>query len=513
MVLPFLNEEELAKYIPHKGHRILARKYTTCARGQNSSPTPPKPHLSLRKDDLIERIKGKMAIRGISPKALKRKAPNERTVEIGWSHFQPITGKYAMVRKSNGGGTRYTKLSVEKTMRDVREIAMEIFGLEEDVCIGKLSTDQHGHNRLGMDVTVQQVYEELKMKTIRIYILTENNDDTKDTLSTTHSVDDDSFLVEIHSLSSDMKENFESSGLGMIACESTTLQHCSPLPTQPGMSTEGYQHILSGPVSETRTAEQQSEINTYRDQTPEGHLTCLSSPAIESVTPMNQSDISTDQTPESHRPILSLPATEIMTPTNQAARELHSCDTPVSAPATTSTSHSAYLEQPLTLNECQSSTSVLPNFVHHTGDVNNSSVTAADVSGMDSSVVGSYTDMVDMSVFTQFGSPGVFVRKPENLKDALYELNMKTEDLSVGKANIVNVMRDDVLDGGLRAFKRQNFNPNNKLNVRFIGEQAIDNGGPTKEFLRLALREVERRFFDGPPTNKTLVLNSAGEIQ
>ena len=45
------------------------------------------------------------------------------------------------------------------------------------------------------------------------------------------------------------------------------------------------------------------------------------------------------------------------------------------------------------------------------------------------------------------------------------------------RRNVVNVERDDVLDGRIRAFMRVSFNPAAELSVRFAGEDGIDDGG------------------------------------
>ena len=60
-----------------------------------------------------------------------------------------------------------------------------------------------------------------------------------------------------------------------------------------------------------------------------------------------------------------------------------------------------------------------------------------------------------------------------------------------GTPNLVNVVRDNVLDGGFRAFKRKNFKPEARLSVCFIGEDGIDDGGLQREFATLALKEIQ----------------------
>jgi len=63
---------------------------------------------------------------------------------------------------------------------------------------------------------------------------------------------------------------------------------------------------------------------------------------------------------------------------------------------------------------------------------------------------------------------------------------------------------------GFRGFMRKTFNPCHKLSVRFSGEAAIDDGGPTREFLRLALSQIESKLFYGESTGKFLTLDASG---
>ena len=128
-----------------------------------------------------------------------------------------------------------------------------------------------------------------------------------------------------------------------------------------------------------------------------------------------------------------------------------------------------------------------------------------------------YSD-APLATYTNLGTPTVYARETtesptahDNLIDALFELECRSEPLQTDKANVVNVCRDDVLDGGLRAFARKNFNPANKLSVRFAGEPGIDNGGPTRDFLRLAMTAIEERYFT-PDTPKHIKLKSTGKI-
>jgi hypothetical protein len=85
-------------------------------------------------------------------------------------------------------------------------------------------------------------------------------------------------------------------------------------------------------------------------------------------------------------------------------------------------------------------------------------------------------------------------------------------------SNQINTTRCNILESGIRAFRRQRFNPESKLDVVFrdadgIGEGAADEGGPTREYLTLLMREIHScEVFDGEDWNKTLACNSKGNL-
>lgn len=64
--------------------------------------------------------------------------------------------------------------------------------------------------------------------------------------------------------------------------------------------------------------------------------------------------------------------------------------------------------------------------------------------------------------------------------------------VDTGCKNIVNVDREDVLDGGFRAFNRKTFKPERLLSVRFSGEDGVDNGGLMREFLQLSIKALSK---------------------
>ena len=65
-----------------------------------------------------------------------------------------------------------------------------------------------------------------------------------------------------------------------------------------------------------------------------------------------------------------------------------------------------------------------------------------------------------------------------------------------------------MLDGAYRAFARRSFDVWASLDVKFAGEEGVDDGGPMREFLRLASIAVQNlKIFGGEETNRMLVLD------
>lgn len=69
----------------------------------------------------------------------------------------------------------------------------------------------------------------------------------------------------------------------------------------------------------------------------------------------------------------------------------------------------------------------------------------------------------------------------------------------------------------LRAFKRRRFNPEAKLDIVFVdaeenGEGAVDEGGPTREYLRLLMRAIQQSsIFQGHKKDRSLALDTQGQ--
>lgn len=84
--------------------------------------------------------------------------------------------------------------------------------------------------------------------------------------------------------------------------------------------------------------------------------------------------------------------------------------------------------------------------------------------------------------------------------------------------NQVNVMREGVLECALRVFWCPSFDPRAHLDIVIVdvdgvGEGAADDGGPSRQFFRLFMKEImSSQVFEGPEIGRTLALNALGEL-
>lgn len=109
-----------------------------------------------------------------------------------------------------------------------------------------------------------------------------------------------------------------------------------------------------------------------------------------------------------------------------------------------------------------------------------------------------------------------YFRRPKedaSLSEILKELGEKITNTGVCKFNI---NRAAVLDGAIRGFRRISYNPNHTMCIKFSddkgrAEEAVDLGGPRREFLRLLMEVLSQsEMFEGHEGHLNLALDSFG---
>ena len=102
-----------------------------------------------------------------------------------------------------------------------------------------------------------------------------------------------------------------------------------------------------------------------------------------------------------------------------------------------------------------------------------------------------------------------------SVKEILLEL---AENISPNNRFKFNINRSAVLDGAFRGFKRASYNPNATMNIKFSddlgrNEEAVDFGGPKREFLRLLMETLAMSpMFEGSHSSQNLALHIPGNF-
>ncbi|XP_041916321.1 G2/M phase-specific E3 ubiquitin-protein ligase-like isoform X2 [Alosa sapidissima] len=133
------------------------------------------------------------------------------------------------------------------------------------------------------------------------------------------------------------------------------------------------------------------------------------------------------------------------------------------------------------------------------------------------SVVAALSDVstdeeeLNHAIFASLQSESRSTGCPPAVKDILEELASKINFKMKSKFNI---SRSNVLDGAIRGFKRGSYDPHYNIMVRFsddmgFPEEAIDLGGPKREFLRLLMDALSQSsMFEGEEGKTDLALDS-----
>ncbi|XP_049913676.1 uncharacterized protein LOC126398392 isoform X3 [Epinephelus moara] len=200
--------------------------------------------------------------------------------------------------------------------------------------------------------------------------------------------------------------------------------------------------------------------------------------------------------PLDNKPPLSVPSTQppLSVPSTQPPLSVPSTQPPLSVPST---------QPPLNLFSYTTEIQILED-----GPLTPSSAQDLDI------IVDEQEEPVSQSLSHvsqhQLGEPV----DETDLQNIQKKLVSKVDESFCPTSNQINVCRNNVLLCSLRAFKRRNFNPEAKLNVVFVdedgnGEGAVDEGGPTREYLRLLMRAIHQsNIFEGHEKDRQLSLDT-----
>ena len=80
------------------------------------------------------------------------------------------------------------------------------------------------------------------------------------------------------------------------------------------------------------------------------------------------------------------------------------------------------------------------------------------------------------------------------------------------QANRVTIRHNHIWKDAVRAMSRSSFDPSLCTHMTFVGEEAVDDGGPYREFFSLALQEktADGTIFQGPQHSRFFMHNVQG---
>ena len=174
-----MTDEEFSRYLTRFGDRVALKAYAKLEEESRHHGSLNERKLSLR-EKLVAKLHGKQK----SLEHLKRAVPQSgnmnakkktKKIELGWLHEYGCLTK--QVRSPNGGGTRTLEIQLDCKIGDIMPVAQEVFfpgghskkGAITDFCFH--IADQT-HTKLDMAQTFRELFENTKLKHLRLYMVT-----------------------------------------------------------------------------------------------------------------------------------------------------------------------------------------------------------------------------------------------------------------------------------------------------------------------------------------------------
>ncbi|KAI9546034.1 hypothetical protein NQZ68_031324 [Dissostichus eleginoides] len=184
-VINVMTDEELGKYIERYGDRLALRAFCR-QRTWTNETTVKSGERTTVKSSLMEKIRDRLQEKGekadpdVGPGVGNKHASKDtRRVEIGWLNFEK--GKYYQVRTRHGGGTRHMSVQKTMTMEELLDIGKALFFPNRKSAKGplkdfKFDVRDFSHCPVPLENTVQQLYDQTKLRMLRIYTCSKEKD-------------------------------------------------------------------------------------------------------------------------------------------------------------------------------------------------------------------------------------------------------------------------------------------------------------------------------------------------
>lgn len=176
-----MTTDQLTKYIPRYGDCLAAIAFAKQSLVLDDEPNSSFKRKSSLRDRLADKLYGKRkpdehTRRSVPQEGNKNAKKLSKKIEIGWLHQYGSSG-FHQVRSPSGGGTREITMNFDATMSQMLESVKILFFPGGQSKKGSASdfdffiTDQT-HTKLENSMTIQQVYDSTKLKTLRFYMVT-----------------------------------------------------------------------------------------------------------------------------------------------------------------------------------------------------------------------------------------------------------------------------------------------------------------------------------------------------
>ncbi|XP_069376383.1 uncharacterized protein [Paralichthys olivaceus] len=184
-VICVMTDEELGQYIGRYGDRLALRAFCRQRTVTNEKPEG----METVKSALMQRVRDRLGEQRKTPAngdtagpgivGNKHAVKTTRRVEMGWLHFD--NGTYHQIKTKNGGGTRHLSVQKSVTMGELLETGKSLFfpnGFSSKGPVEDFEFDirNYSHNEVSPEVTVSQLYEQTKLRMLRIYTTTKAKD-------------------------------------------------------------------------------------------------------------------------------------------------------------------------------------------------------------------------------------------------------------------------------------------------------------------------------------------------
>lgn len=168
-----MDDENRQRYIPLYGDQVSAIAFCK-ARVSTVAEEGGK----AQRATLLERLTHKNG-RAKTCTRNRHAVKEKRRVELGWMNFDIRTQTYKLVRQMKGGGTRFLSVDKDSTLADIFARGQDLFFSDSNTSYQSELRDFCGNIVTHLNRTVEQCYEDTKLKILRLHVYSQRLDGSK----------------------------------------------------------------------------------------------------------------------------------------------------------------------------------------------------------------------------------------------------------------------------------------------------------------------------------------------